>query len=225
MDSRHPNRRQLVLASVAAVTLHAAGRSLASAQTPVAADVNAVTTEIFGHEIAWRDPWMLDTTLPLTDETDLLDKESGEVVDTVMYDLVVLDHDDGAFGEMIFAPSPDDDREWEIGYRWPDIERYTSVESGSAAEFWYGLDFFLYEGAEYGRFVKGTYPEDGDHVSTVALTAPVAGFGDAMQAFLDDVTLDGAPPFANVDPAGLQAALDPLIGTGRSATPEATPAT
>lgn len=223
MDTARINRRQLVAASGAAVAIHATNRLAVGAQTPVAAEANAVTTDTFGHEVAWDDPWMLDESLTPTAETDLISDDTDDVIGTVTYDRLALDHPDGGFGEMIFAPSPGEGEHWQIPYRWSQIDQYQIVDEGSAADFWYVLDFFVYEDAEYGRFAKGTYPEDSDHVTTVAFTAPVAGFGDALQLFLDDVTLDGEPPLTNVDPAGLQAALDPLVGTGLSASPVATP--
>jgi hypothetical protein len=238
MNDRPLDRRRMLLGIAGVAALPLIGSRTGFAQTP-AAGPQSVTTETYGKTITWTAAWQRDEAIPLVDETDLLDAESDEVIDTVAFDHLVLENEAGAFGEFVFAPSPATDERWEIDHRWTDLDGYVSIDSGELADFWYELDVIIYEDEEYGRFLKGTYPTAAEFVSTVVFTAPIASFGTEMEAFLADVTLDGAPPYDNVDPAALQALLDPLAGkametydalqaeaeaAGDNATPEASPA-
>jgi hypothetical protein len=226
MSSYTTNRRTMVLASALAIASPVLARNAAFAQSPAAAD-QSWTTELFGRQVAWGDPWTRDESVPSIMETDFYDSRVEKVVGRLFFDRIVLQLENGATSEMNFVPSPGDDRSWNVPYYQvssPDVD--IEVESGSTDAFWYyGIRFFVFEGLEYGRFVTITDPYAAAYVQSLVMTAPVAELGAALQAYQDSVTIDGTQPISSVVPADVQSLLDPLIGTGGQVESEATPGT
>lgn len=216
--------RRNVISTAALALATSTWTSRAGAQTPVLESDQSVTTELFGKEVSWAEPWTRDESVAAVLETDYKDDRIDGVVGRLYYDVLVLQHPNGAIAEVFFVPDPGVGRSWDIPFQLRAQEADTALETGSTEDVWYfGVRFFIANGVEYGRLATFTDPAEGPTVEVLALTAPASEFGRSLEDYQHSVSIDGEQPFSGIDPVAVQALLD--AQTSGHGSPEATPAT
>jgi hypothetical protein len=227
MDMHSLSRRTLIsgLLSTTAGSFMLPVLTRAQATPGVAGEL---ASELHGVVIAWNPPWQLDPSQALTQEVDILNSDTEEVVGSFTIDSVWLENGSGAHGAIYTVTDPPSrdvptSWNWNIGWNPEDgVTNFVGLEDApDGTDIDYGLAYLDYRGVPCGQFFTSRSLSEG--VSQQRwFGAPIATFAEQFTSFETSVTIDGNSPFPGVDPTGLQAQLE-SHAVSLSATPEATP--